>query len=230
MLLELTLSFSDIDRVTVTLTNRSSITIPFTSPFTKADWEEIQRYLEKYPVQYAAKDVDDIWAAGMVTKLRQKGEDLFQAVFGGDAQRIFNAFQDAEGERRQLTIAASQPEILRLPWELLCDPKGTYLLHETPRIAVRRQFAGNVRGSKQVKPKAQLRLLMVVSRPDGVGFIDPRSEAQAVLKAIEEKAPGQVVVEFLRPATLTKLVERLKNRKLPAIDIVHFDGHGTFAI
>jgi hypothetical protein len=52
-----------------------------------------------------------------------------------------------------------------------------------------------------------------------VGFLDPRSEGQAVLKAIEEKAPGRVVVEFLRPATLTKLVERLENRKLPAIDI-----------
>jgi tetratricopeptide (TPR) repeat protein len=229
MALELTLSFSSIDHVTVTLTNRSPISIPFTSPFTNKDWEEIQRYLEKYPVQYAAKDVDDIWAAGMVEKLRLKGEELFRAVFGGDAQRIFNAFQDAEGEGRQITIAASQPEILRLPWELLCDPTGTYLLHETPQIAVRRQLTNVVRGSKAVKPKAQLRLLMVVSRPDGEGFLDPRAEAKAVLKAIEQRAPGRVVVEFLRPATLKNLRERLQDRSLP-VDIVHFDGHGAFTI
>jgi tetratricopeptide (TPR) repeat protein len=69
---------------------------------------------------------------------------------------------------------------------------------------------------------------MVVSRPDGAGFIDPRSEAQAVLQAIERSAPGRVVVEFLRPATLTNLVERLENRQLPAVDILHFDGHGVF--
>jgi tetratricopeptide (TPR) repeat protein len=231
MMLELTLSFSSIDLVTVTLTNRSPISIPFISPLTKADWEDIQWYVESYPTQYAA-DVDDSRADRIVAKLKVWGQGLFQAVFADrSAERLFNEFQDAEGDGRQLTIAASQPEILRLPWELLCDPNGTYLVHEQPRIAIRRQLAGAGGGRKpvEVKPKAQLRLLMVVSRPDGAGFIDPRSEAQAVLQAIEQTAPGRVVVEFLRPATLTKLVERLENRKLPAIDIVHFDGHGTFA-
>jgi tetratricopeptide (TPR) repeat protein len=239
MALELTLSFAEIvgvaapmeHRVTVTLTDRPPITIPFTSPFTKEDWEDMQWYIESYPVQYAA-DVDDDRAARIVAKLKVWGQGLFQAVFSDrDAERIFNAFQDAEGEGRQITIAASQPEILRLPWELLCDPSGTYLLHENPRIAVRRQLAGAEGGRKpvEVRPKAQLRLLMVVSRPDGAGFLDPRAEGQAVLQAIAQTAPGRVVVEFLRPATLTKLVERLENRQLPAIDIVHFDGHGTFA-
>jgi hypothetical protein len=173
-----------------------------------------------YPVQYAA-DVDDSRAERIVAKLKVWGQGLFNAVFRDRAaERLFNTFQDAAGEGRQITIAASQPEILRLPWELLCDPTGTYLVHENPRIAVRRQLAGAGGGRKPVgvKPKSQLRLLMVVSRPDGVGFLDPRSEAQAVLQAIEQTAPGLVVVEFLRPATLTKLVERLEHRKLPAID------------
>jgi tetratricopeptide (TPR) repeat protein len=230
MTLELTLIFAAIDRVTVELGNRRTDSIPFTSPFTKEDWEDMQWYIESYPVQYAA-DVDDRSAARIVAKLKVWGQGLFNAVFDDrSAERLFNKFQDAEGEGRQLTIAASQPEILRLPWELLCDPSGTYLVHENPRIAVRRQLAGAGGGRNpiEVKPKAQLRLLMVVSRPDGVGFLDPRSEGQAVLKAIEQMAPGRVVVEFLRPATLTKLVDRLENRKLPAIDIVHFDGHGTF--
>jgi tetratricopeptide (TPR) repeat protein len=228
--MELTLSFAEIDRVTVTLTNRSPVSIPFTSPLTKEDWEDMQWYLEAYPNQYAA-DVDDRRADRIVAKLKVWGQELFQAVFSDrSAERLFDEFQDAEGEGRQLTIAASQPEILRLPWELLCDPQGTYLLHEQPRIAIRRQLAGAGGGRKpiDVKPKAQLRLLMVVSRPDGAGFIDPRSEAQAVLQAIEKAAPGRVVLEFLRPATLANLVERLEDRQLPAIDVVHFDGHGSF--
>jgi tetratricopeptide (TPR) repeat protein len=230
MTLELTLSFAAIDCVTVKLGNRTTNSIPFTSPFAKADWEDMQWYIESYPKQYEA-DVDDRRAARIVAKLKVWGQGLFNAVFAdSNAQRLFNAFQDAEGEARQIAIAASQPEILRLPWELLCVPNGTYLVHENPRIAVRRQLTGAGGGREPVKvnPKAQLRLLMVVSRPDGVGFLDPRSEGQAVLKAIEEKAPGRVVVEFLHPATLTKLVDRLENEELPAIDIVHFDGHGTF--
>ncbi len=95
---------------------------------------------------------------------------------------------DRVGDGRQISIAASQPKILRLPWELLCDQSGTYLVHEQPRIAIRRQLAGAGGGRKpvEVKPKAQLRLLIVVSRPDGAGFIDPRAEAQAVLQAIDQ--------------------------------------------
>jgi tetratricopeptide (TPR) repeat protein len=230
MALDLTLSFAEIDRVIVTLTNRPPTSIPFTLPLTKEDWEDMQWYLEAYPNQYAA-DVDDSRAERIVLKLKTWGQGLFNAVFSDRiALKLIGDFQDENVDGRQLTIAASQPEILRLPWELLCDPSGTYLVHEQPRIAIRRQLAGAGGGRKpiDVKPKAQLRLLMVVSRPDGAGFIDPRSEAQAVLQAIEKAAPDRVVVEFLRPATLTNLVERLENRKLPAVDILHFDGHGVF--
>jgi hypothetical protein len=179
MAMELTLSFSSIDLVTVTLTNRSPISIPFTSPLTKDDWEDMQWYLEVYPTQYAA-NVDDSRAERIVAKLKVWGQGLFNAVFADRAaERLFNEFQDENVEGRQISIAASQPEILRLPWELLCDPSGTYLVHEQPRIALRRQLAGAGGGRKpiKVKPKTQLRLLMVVSRPDGAGFIDPRSEA-----------------------------------------------------
>jgi tetratricopeptide (TPR) repeat protein len=229
MMLELTLNFGAIDLVTITLNERTTQSLPFTSPLTKADWEDMQWYIESYPVQYAA-DVDDSRAERIVAKLKVWGQGLFQAVFADrSAERLFNEFQDAEGDGRQITIAASQPEILRLPWELLCDPSGTYLVHEKPRIAIRRQLAGAGGGRKpvEVRPKAQLRLLMVVSRPDGAGFIDPRAEGQAVLQAIEQTAPGRVVVEFLRPATLKNLRERLQDRSQP-VDIVHFDGHGVF--
>ncbi len=61
-----------------------------------------------------------------------------------------------------------------------------------------------------------------------MGFINPRSEAMAVLEAIAQEATGQVEVEFLRPATLAKLVERLEDKRKPPVDIVHFDGHGLF--
>ena len=79
MALELTLSFAEIDRVTVTLMDRSLVSIPFTAPLTKEDWEDMQWYLEAYPTQYAA-DVDDSRAEHIVAKLKIWGQDLFQAV------------------------------------------------------------------------------------------------------------------------------------------------------
>jgi hypothetical protein len=50
------------------VTNRSPISIPFTSPLAKANWEDMQWYLEAYPTQYAA-DVDDSYADRIVAKL-----------------------------------------------------------------------------------------------------------------------------------------------------------------
>jgi tetratricopeptide (TPR) repeat protein len=229
---ELTVSFIGVDKFTIAHNNQTTAELPFVDPLTKEDWEDMQWYLEVYATQYAA-DVDDDRAARVAAKLQVWGQGLFRAVFEDrSAARLFNAFQDAEGEGRQISITASAPEILRLPWELLCDSKGTFLLHENPRIGLRRQLAGAGGGRSPiaVEPKETLRLLMVVSRPDGAGFIDPRAEGQAVLKAIERSAPGRIVVEFLRPATLEKLIERLENHDLPAVDIMHFDGHGVFSI
>ena len=54
----------------------------------------------------------------------------------------------------------------------------------------------------QIKPKPQLRLLFIVSRPEGASFFDPRGEAKAVMAAIAAQAKGRFEVEFLRPATL----------------------------
>lgn len=228
---ELTVSFVGVDKFKISHQNQTTAELPFASPLTKEDWEDMRWYLEDYATRYAA-DVDDERAERVVGKLKVWGQGLFDAVFGErSAARLFNAFQDGEAEGRQISIAASEPEILRLPWELLCESVGTFLLHENPRIGLRRQLAGAGGGRKPiaVQPKKTLRFLMVVSRPQGAGFIDPRAEAMAVLRAIEQSAPGRIVVEFLRPATLRSLRERLDNKGLPAIDILHFDGHGVFA-
>ncbi len=128
-----------------------------------------------------------------------------------------------------LIIGASHPDILALPWELLHIPGGNYLFHSNPRISIRRQF--NVGGDlnlTEYQPKETVRLLFIISRPENAGFINPRSDAQAVLAAIEAEVSGQVEVEFLRPATLDALRDRLDDRRKPVIDIIHFDGHGVY--
>jgi CHAT domain-containing protein len=68
----------------------------------------------------------------------------------------------------------------------------------------------------------------VVSRPKDAGFLDPRADPQAVMDVIEAEAPGRVTYEFLRPATVAQLIRRLDDRRLPAIDVLHFDGHGVY--
>ncbi|MFN6531239.1 CHAT domain-containing protein [Nostoc sp. ChiSLP03a] len=228
--MELNLRFPENHQVIVTFDGQDTERLDFASPLSAADREEIRWYLETYAVHYTT-DVDDTRAEGIAKKFRQWGEALFNAVFQHrTAQRLFNYFQDENQPGRLLTISASHPAILSLPWELLRDPQGTYLFHENPRISIRRRLAGAGGGRRpfKVQVKDRLRLLFVVSRPSDAGFIDPRGEAMAVLNAIQQAAAGRVEVEFLRPATLDNLVARLEDSRKPPVDIVHFDGHGVF--
>jgi tetratricopeptide (TPR) repeat protein len=228
--MELNLRFPENHQVIVTFDGQDTERLDFASPLSAADREEIRWYLETYAAHYTT-DVDDKRAEGIAKKFRQWGEDLFNAVFQHRAaQRLFNYFQDENQPGRLLTISASHPAILSLPWELLRDPEATYLLHENPRISIRRRLAGAGGGRRpfKVQVKDRLRLLFVISRPSDAGFIDPRGEAIAVLNAIQQAAAGRVEVEFLRPATLDNLVARLEDSRQPPVDIVHFDGHGVF--
>ena len=230
MSLELNLRFPDPTQVIVKFDEAESDRLTFVSPLTARDLDDLRWYLEVYAAQYTA-DVDDDRAHRIATNFKRWGNQLFEAVFGDrTTQRLFNDFQDSDEPGRLITISASHPTILRLPWELLRDPAGTYLVHEHPRISVRRRLAGAGGGRRalRVRPKAQIHVLFVVSRPTNAGFINPRSEAQAVLNALEAHAAGRVTVEFLRPATLDGLVQRLEATHLPAVDVLHFDGHGVY--
>jgi len=222
---ELNLSFSGSDKVSITYDDQKTDALPFVSPLTEEDHQDIRWYLETYAALYTA-DEDDKRADRIAEKLPIWGQALFEAVFSNEsAKQIFHRFLNTEKAGRLLAIAASHPTILSLPWELLRIPNGNFLVQETPGISIRRKLADAK--PFQVKPKKTLRLLFVVSRPKGAGFLDPRSDPLAVLDALDRHASGQVKAEFLRPATLHQLKERLKNTSEP-IDIVHFDGHGNF--
>ncbi|MDT4332190.1 CHAT domain-containing protein [Methylomonas sp. MS20] len=231
MSLELNLRFPKPDQVIVRLGDNETESLPFSNPITAKDRDDLRWYVEVYAA-HALGDPDDREALRIKNRLPLLGKALFDAVFGQrEAQRLFNEFQDARGATRLLTVGADHPAILGLPWELLHDssaPDGTFLYHEA--LSIRRRYAGAAKGRPphKIQTKDQLHLLMVVSRPQGAGFIDPRADAEAVLDAIDQHAPGRISVEFLRPATLDALLERLEDDWRPAIDILHFDGHGVF--
>lgn len=227
--IELVLNFSSNTAVNVSFDDSDSGQIKFVNPITDKDKWDIRWYVEIYGAKSLANP-DDLEALRIKNRLPEIGKSLFNAVFDNrETQRLFDRFQDVD-ERRVLTIASHDASILALPWELLFDPFGIFLFREKPHISVRRKISGSTGGRKafHIETKDRLHLLFVVSRPTGVGFIDPRSDSQAVLDALEKHASGRVTWEFLLPATLNALVERLDDDTKRPVDILHFDGHGIF--
>lgn len=234
--MELNLRFPDPGQVVVRYEDDESRALDFASPLTSEHLADIRWYLEVYGAQYTA-DPDDDRAARIAEALRAFGADLYGAVFEGNdkARRMLDRFLDDEAPGRLLTVSASHPAILSLPWELLRPRDGVFLFDENPRISIRRRLAGLGQGRRpfQVRDKARLHLLFVVSRPEDAGFIDPRTDPQAVLDALEQEEllqanDGRVQTEFLRRATLQALQDRLRDQRKPAVDILHFDGHGVY--
>ena len=227
---ELSLRFSGNNQVNVSFDGTDSGTLPFENPVTAKDRSDIRWYIETYGA-VSLDAPDDQEARRIEARLAEIGKALFKSVFPpGKRSSAFMAFRDFKAEQRVLTIDAQDASILSLPWELLHDPKGIFLFRERPHISIRRKISGATGGRRPfpIKAKDRLHLLFVVSRPKGVGFIDPRTDPKAVIDALEEHAPGRVTYEFLRPATLNALVERLDDKSKPPVDILHFDGHGAF--
>jgi hypothetical protein len=138
MPLELGLIFPDAEHVQVRLGDQQTDPLPFAPPLDKKTREDLTWYLETYPAHYTT-EIDDARAAGIAAKLKDWGRALFNAVFRD--QQAFGYFADFRRARedRLLTVSALHPTVLAQPWELSCDPNGTFLFLERPAIPIRRR-------------------------------------------------------------------------------------------
>ncbi|MDQ0836094.1 tetratricopeptide (TPR) repeat protein [Streptomyces achromogenes] len=153
-------------------------------------------------------------------------EDLWDAVVVGVADVRVEIESDVPGAG--------------LPWELLRDPRtGLPIAAHAASFVRGRQaaspseYAGAFQPSEP--PGAALarrsagppRVLLVVSRPDGVGDVPFLGVAGQLLRAA---TPRDVRIDVLRPpgfARLGEVLGRAAELGQP-YDVVHFDGHGTF--
>jgi hypothetical protein len=208
--------------VRVKFHSEDSEVFDFINPLTDQNLSELRWYLESY-WQWPS-DIDDDRAREVEGNLPKWGKALMDAIIqkSPNAMRLFGRFSEAQGER-MLTIDTTEPRILRLPWELLRD-EGGYLFSE--KISVRRRMH-TVKHQEIAPFDLPVRILMVTCRPDGAGFIDPRSIATPLLDSLDS-LPEDFEVEFLRPPTLRALDERLRDETQPRVHIVHFDGHGVY--
>jgi len=195
---------------------------PFHPFLNETDFEDLRWYLEDY------MDLPDGGAVVRAERVEHRLEDwgrrLFNEVFPVGFREPVNSLL-ADAPPRLLTVATDDTDVLRLPWELMADGRGPLTRRG---VTVRRQLES----AKERTPYPvglPLRILLIVSRPDDLGFIDPRLTTRAMLDALAPLG-DDVVVDFCRPPTLARMEEMLSaaERQGQPYHMVHFDGHGTF--
>ena len=227
-MLELNLNFPNPQHLVVSLVNgktgEKTGVLEFNSPFSEKGHQQLSWYLEQYANQYSS-DIDDESAKRIESQLPELGKALFNKVFAKkSAHRLYKKFRQQKDDNKIITITANHPIILSLPWELLHDSKGKNFL-TAEKIVIQRRIS--CENPTRVNPQQKLHVLFIISRPTNIDFADPRLNSKAALDALQ-KISQKITVEFLQPATLQKLQERLQNNQLPHIDIIHFDGYSTF--
>ncbi len=187
------------------------------------DHEDLRWYLESY------MDLPDagsqVRARRIEASLDKWGRRLYKAAFDqSDAGALLAKLRTAKTPHL-LTIASDDGEVLRQPWELLRDERGPLARQG---ITIRRQLG---KASAATKPDVAppLRVLIIVSRPDDTGFIDPRLTSRPMLEALAPLG-GDVEVVFCEPPTPARMEELLSSAQRAGrpYHLVHFDGHGTF--
>lgn len=197
-----------------------------TPPLEKGDADQLRWYLEEY-YQFPGAG-DHVKAQGVEEKLKGWGKALFDSAFGTvEGTNVYRNMMEAvhAGQNALITLGSEEPDVLVQPWEMMRDTKGVLALRG---VTLRRQLLGAKPGPR-FNFSLPLRILLIVSRPSDVGFIDPRNSIPPVLEACEALG-GQVELEFCDPPTLPRLeqmISQARKDKRP-YHIVHFDGHGTY--
>ena len=195
-------------------------------PLTQQERDDLRWYLEEYwkwPYEGFAQR-----AKGVEALLPALGKRLYESVFGSrQADRIVQKWLSTEGEH-QISIISDIPHALSLPWELLHSEQGYMVMRTLEPVSILRRLPQSESTTASTPFEPPLRVLLVTARPEGTGFIDPRSIARELLDEIEGQIEqGTIELEFLRPPTLKALRQRLRDRKRQ-VHVLHFDGHGTF--
>ncbi|MBK8257740.1 MAG: TIR domain-containing protein [Polyangiaceae bacterium] len=191
-------------------------------PLTVEDRSNHKWYLEE-SLRWSGPG-DEARARTFETRMEEIGKKLHKELRGDtDSHPLLQLATD--GEHRLFTIVSDQSGPLGLPWELVHDTKGPLLLRD---IILRRQLPASST-AKHPQVDLPLRILWIVSRPEDVSFLDPRSSLKAGLDALAVLG-DRVEIEICTPPTLAEVERRLDaaKRANKPIHLVHFDGHGVY--
>ncbi|MFD8118057.1 CHAT domain-containing tetratricopeptide repeat protein [Streptomyces microflavus] len=195
-------------------------------PLTDDDLTDLRWYLEQYlEVPTGVYEERGARIAGL---LPSWGEQIFTAVFPAGPARDAYVAARAQGGPVEMVFLSSSAQQLGRPWELMTFPgRGVPVVLDD--VAVSRSLTGAGMAKVVDVPGSRLRVLMVISRPQGTDDVGYQMIARPLLRRLEA-VRGSVDLVVLRPPTLDRLRDVLAEAQEAGkpFQVVHFDGHGVF--
>jgi len=154
-------------------------------PLTQQERDDLRWYLEEYwkwpYLEFAERGKQ------VEVFLPRLGKRLYEAVFRHtEASQIVRAWQHYPAVQHQISIISDLPRVLGLPWELLHDGAGFLAVRASAPIALVRRLHMHERAAESKAFEPPLRILFVIARPRGAGFVDPRRLARELLYEVQE--------------------------------------------
>jgi len=160
------------------------------------------------------------------------GQLLFKVVFKGSVREALTlCLNQAKAENTQLRIRLNltkAPELASLPWEFLFRvPQNTFFARSYNSIV--RYLELETPFAESLLEDPPLRILAVVSNPEGAPRLDVSGELEKLQDAINQVDDGRIVLEPLYKPTIKALRLRLhEHRASDPYHVFHFIGHGVF--
>jgi hypothetical protein len=118
------------------------------------------------------------------------GQAVFSAVFGAGPPRDAYVKMRARSRSVEVVFRSAAPRLLGLPWELMADPgRPTPLALDVAGVS--RSLPVTESAETVPVPGGRLRVLMVISRPEGTKDVGYRMIARPLLERLEVAIPSK---------------------------------------
>jgi hypothetical protein len=158
--------------------------------------------------------------------VREFGAALFDALIADDVRVLVGASRDRaahEGKRLRLVLRIRPPELSRLPWEFLYNPRGDeYLALTMPLL----RYPEVLEPRRPLEVSPPLEILGMVALPSDRDPLDVEEEQQWLQAALVDlERTGQVRLTWIGGQTWRDLQSAMRQGRW---HVFHFVGHGGF--
>lgn len=158
-------------------------------------------------------------------RLRDVGQQLFEALFCGPVQATYRASAraaDDRGERLRVVLRLDAPGLAGIPWEAMYDAeKDEYICLNDPLI---RHIASG--SAEPLEITSSLEVLVLVASPEGLTALDVEAERKKLADALAEPiADGRIHVKWLMQASWEQVQDEMLSGTW---HVLHFIGHGDY--